>query len=177
MFTLDPIPTFLLKESIDALLLFITAMINASRHERYLPVMQEHALVSPLLKKTSLDPNELKNYRPVSNSTFVSKVVERIVVKQLVEFLQSNSPMPRLQSAKEAAVDSERCRQIGHRYAEILSHYTGASRPTQASDSESHYLKGSHACLQMPSWSSAIVSGGFLPTRFICFWSATSTLG
>ena len=30
---------------------------------------------------------------------FVSKVVERIVVKQLVDFLQSNSLMPRLQSA------------------------------------------------------------------------------
>jgi len=97
--TLDPIPTFLLKESIDALLPFITAMINASLHEGYLPVTQKHALVSPLLKKTSLDPNELKNYRPVSNLTFVSKVVERVVVKQLVDFLHSNSLMPRLQSA------------------------------------------------------------------------------
>jgi hypothetical protein len=26
-------------------------------------------------------------------------------------------------------------------------------------------------------YNSAIVSGGFLPIRFICFWSATSMLG
>jgi len=97
--TLDPIPTFLLKESIEALLPFMTVMINASLREGCLPVTQKHALVSPLLKKTSLDPNEMKKYRPVSNLTFVSKVVERIVVKQLVDFLQSNSLMPRLQSA------------------------------------------------------------------------------
>ena len=71
-----PIPTFLLKESIETLLPFMTVMINASLREGCLPVTQKHALVSPLLKKTSLDPNELKNYRPVSNLTFVSKVVE-----------------------------------------------------------------------------------------------------
>jgi hypothetical protein len=97
--TLDPIPTFLLKESIDALLPFITAMINASLQEGCLPVTQKHALVLALLKKTSLDPNELRNYRPVSNLTFISKVVERVVVKQLVDFLHLNSLMPRLQSA------------------------------------------------------------------------------
>jgi hypothetical protein len=65
--TLDPIPTFLLKGSIDALLPFTTEMINASLHEGYLPATQKHALVSPLLKNTLLDPNELRNYRPVSN--------------------------------------------------------------------------------------------------------------
>ena len=41
----------------------------------------------------------MKNDRPVSNLTFVSKIVQRIVVKQLVDFLQSNNLMPRLQSA------------------------------------------------------------------------------
>ena len=47
----------------------------------------------------SLDPGELKNYRPVSNLTFVSKIVEKLVAEQLIEFLQSNGLMPRLQSA------------------------------------------------------------------------------
>ena len=35
----------------------------------------------------------------VSNLTFMSKVVERIVAGQLVQYLQSNDLMPRLQSA------------------------------------------------------------------------------
>ena len=99
MHTLDPIPTTVLKESIDVLLPFLTAMCNASLAEGSLPQSQKHAIVTPLLKKQSLDAGELKNYRPVSNLTFVSKIVEKLVAEQLIEFLKSNGLMPRLQSA------------------------------------------------------------------------------
>jgi len=51
------------------------------------------------LKKASLDPQDLKNYRPVSNLTFVSKLVERVAVRQLTDYLESNQLMPLLQSA------------------------------------------------------------------------------
>jgi Reverse transcriptase (RNA-dependent DNA polymerase) len=96
---LDPIPTFMVKECIDALLPFLTAMCNASLMEGCLPLSQRHAVVTPLLKKPSLDPSDVKNYRPVSNLTFVSKIVEKLVAAQLVEYLESNNLMPRLQSA------------------------------------------------------------------------------
>ena len=96
---LDPVPTSILKESLDILLPFLTAMCNASIVEGHLPLSQRHAIVTPLLKKPSLDPDELKNYRPVSNLTFVSKVVERLVSDQLVEYLETHDLMPRLQSA------------------------------------------------------------------------------
>ena len=59
---------------------------------------QKYAIVSPLLKKPFLDPAELRNYRPVSNLTFTSKVIERIVASQLTRYLQSNDLMPRMQS-------------------------------------------------------------------------------
>jgi hypothetical protein len=72
--SLDPIPTFLLKETVDALLPFLTALINASLRDGLLPASQKHAIITPLFKKTSLDPDELKNYLPVSNLTFISKV-------------------------------------------------------------------------------------------------------
>ena len=48
---------------------------------------------------TSLDPGELKTYRPVSNLTFVSKIVEKLISEQLIEYLRVNNLMPRLQSA------------------------------------------------------------------------------
>jgi hypothetical protein len=96
---LDPIPTFLLKQSIDVLLPFLTALCNASLLEGHLPTSQRHAIVTPLLKKPSLDPDELKNYRPVSNLTFLSKVVERLVSGQLTAHLQAHGLMPLLQSA------------------------------------------------------------------------------
>ena len=50
-YTLDPIPTFLLKESVDVLLTYLTAMINASLREGRLPASQKHAILTPLLKK------------------------------------------------------------------------------------------------------------------------------
>ena len=50
-------------------------------------------------KKANADPDEPKNYRPISNLTFMSKVVERIVVIQITRHLDDAELMPPLQSA------------------------------------------------------------------------------
>jgi hypothetical protein len=47
------------------------------------------AFITPLLKKPSLCPDDLSNYRPVSNLSFLSKLVERAAVKQLTAHLNS----------------------------------------------------------------------------------------
>ena len=60
---------------------------------------QKQAFVTPLLKKAGLDAADIANYRPVSNVTFLSKTVERVVAKQLNGYLAANSLLPRLQSA------------------------------------------------------------------------------
>lgn len=96
---LDPIPTFLLKELVDVLLPYVTAMINASLTEGRLPLSQKHAIVTPLLKKTGADADERKNYRPISNLTFMSKLVERTVASRLTSYLNEHGLMPQLQSA------------------------------------------------------------------------------
>jgi len=59
--TLDPIHTFLLKETLDPLLLYVTAMINASLREGCLLTSQKQ-IITPLLKKPSLDSAEMKNF-------------------------------------------------------------------------------------------------------------------
>jgi len=64
------IPTNLLRDCIDAILPYLTAMVNASLCQGCLPVSQKKAVVTPLLKKPSLDVHDLKNYRPVSNLSF-----------------------------------------------------------------------------------------------------------
>jgi len=71
---LDPIPTFLVK-MVAVSLPYVTAMINISLCEGRLPSSHKHAVVTLLLKKPGLDAEELKNYRPVSNLTFLSKLV------------------------------------------------------------------------------------------------------
>jgi len=96
---LDPIPTFLVKEMVDVLLPYVTAMINTSLREGRLPSSHKHAVVTPLLKKPGLDAEELKNYRPDFNLTFVAKLVERVVSSRLVSYLTTHGQMPQLQSA------------------------------------------------------------------------------
>ena len=43
----------------------------------------KHSVADPLLKKAGLDPEIKKNYRPVNNLIFFSKLIERIVLKRL----------------------------------------------------------------------------------------------
>ena len=95
---LDPAPTFLIKEFLEILLPFLTRLCNASLQEGRLPSSQTTAIVTPALKKPSLDPSDMKNYRPISNLSFMSKVVERIVVRQLSEYFTANSLLPKFQS-------------------------------------------------------------------------------
>ena len=52
-----------------------------------------------VLKKAVLDVDDAKSYRPISNLTFVSKVIERIVADQMKVFLAGSDLMPPLQSA------------------------------------------------------------------------------
>ena len=64
-----------------------------------LPASQKHALVRPLLKKSTLDPDDLCSYRPISNLTFVSKMVERVVAVRLLKHVDSYNLLPERQSA------------------------------------------------------------------------------
>ena len=76
-------PTSILKEAIDVLLPYLTVRCNASLLSGRLPVSQRHAFITPLLKKSFLHAAELKNYRPVSNLTFISMVTERMVSRMV----------------------------------------------------------------------------------------------
>ena len=58
--------------------------------------------MTPLIKKQTLNKNELGNYRPVSNLPFLSKVTERIVAAQLERHLQMNHLHDPQQSAHRA---------------------------------------------------------------------------
>ena len=84
---LDPWPTFLIKECSDILLPSITKLVNCSLMEGCVPDSFKIAVVSPLLKKATLSADDFKNYRPVSGLSFIFKLVERVVAKQLLEHI------------------------------------------------------------------------------------------
>ena len=96
---LDPIPTQLLKACIDALLPTISDIVNKSIASAIVPNQFKVATVTPLLKKKSLDPENHKNYRPVSNLPYMSKILEKVVMSRLDEHLDSHDLRESLQSA------------------------------------------------------------------------------
>jgi len=59
----------------------------------------KESVVSPLLKKSTLDSDHLSNYRPVSNLSLISKIIERVVKSRLTSHLTSNNFLNPHQSA------------------------------------------------------------------------------
>ena len=104
---LDPIPTTLLYENLDILLPTITNIINTSLTTGIVPPDLKTAIVKPLLKKPSLDKNLLKNYRPISNLPFLSKILEKVVLHKLLSHLQENNLSNPFQSAYRAGCSTE----------------------------------------------------------------------
>ena len=96
---LDPFPTAGVKKLINCLASPITVIINKSLSSGYVPTSMKKALVRPGLKDSSLDPEMNSSYRPVSNLSFLSKVMERVVNNQLDEHLEANSLLDDSQSA------------------------------------------------------------------------------
>ena len=88
---LDPVPTWLVKDMKALLSPFITLLCNKSLVVGCFPSDFKRAVVRTLLKKGGLDTSQMKNYRPVSNLSFLSKSLERVVQRRLQEFLDSNN--------------------------------------------------------------------------------------
>ena len=82
-------------------------MVNTSVKEGVFPDVLKHAIVQPRLKKTTLNPEDLNSFRPISNLSFVSKIVERVVVARFNEHTQLHHLMPSRQSAYRANHSTE----------------------------------------------------------------------
>src|SRR4029434_2572973 len=83
----------------------ITQVINASF--TIFPSSFKVAQVTPLLKKPSLDPTQVENYRPVSILTLLSKTIERAASKQVTEFLSRNNLLDPNQSGFKSGQSTE----------------------------------------------------------------------
>ena len=88
-----------LKKCLHELLPLRTALINKSLTTGIFPKECKNAIIRPMLKKSTLDPEVLMNYKPLSNLHFVSKILEKIVGQRLEEHLNRYSLHDPLQSA------------------------------------------------------------------------------
>ena len=94
----DPVPTQVVKACINELLPCISNVVNSSLSSTIVPDIWKEALVKPKLKKPKLDLIK-KNYCPVSNLTFLSKITEKVVAQQILQHISSNNLFPEFQSA------------------------------------------------------------------------------
>ena len=85
----------------------ITNIINTSVTTGLVPRDLKTAVVKHLLKKPSLDKNLFKNYRPISNLPFLSKILQKIVLHKLLSRLQETNLSSPFQSAYRAEHGTE----------------------------------------------------------------------
>lgn len=85
--------------SLDDVLPFLHLVCCSSLNAGVLPACEKVAVITPILKKPGLDPDSSASYRPVSNLTFLSKLIERLVCLQLTAYLRDNQLLVQQQSA------------------------------------------------------------------------------
>jgi len=127
------LPSVLLRSCAATFALIISHMANLSFAECCFPVAFKTAQVLPLLKKPGLDKEQkqMSSYRPISNLTTISKVIERLVLDRLRPHLLSSLNFSRLQSAYTGAGTPQRrhaCREHGVHSSRRQDHRTGWPR-------------------------------------------------
>ena len=85
----DPLPAPLLKSSLQTLLPHILDLVNLSFSTGDISGLKE-SVITPILKKAFLDHNDFKNYRPIVTLQFLSKIIEKVVLKRLTHHMTIN---------------------------------------------------------------------------------------
>ena len=65
----------------------------------HMPDSLKKAAVTPLLKKPTLNKEDLKNYRPVSKLPYIGKLIEKAAIEQMESHILANELHEPLQSA------------------------------------------------------------------------------
>ena len=84
----DGIALRFLRDALCVIAPFLTCIVNTSLVTGVFPESWKHALVVPLYKNGDLDV--VSNYRPISILSIVSKILEKIVARQLSDYLETN---------------------------------------------------------------------------------------
>ena len=92
----DDISSFILKASAPAIVKSLTYIINKSLLEGTFPKRWKTAKIVPVFKKG--DKTQADNYRPISLLSCVSKVLEKVVQKQLILYLRTYCILAKEQS-------------------------------------------------------------------------------
>ena len=95
---LDAISSTFLKRLVTDLAPTVTKLVNTSLTTGRFASNWKTSIIRPLLKKLGLELL-LANYRPVSNLSFISKLVEKCALKQFIQHCDDQNLIPDYQSA------------------------------------------------------------------------------
>ena len=111
----DPIPTAIVKKNINNLIHILTRIVNSCILENTFPDSLKNALVTPIIKDQSKSSEDYKNYRPVSDLPFLSKVLEQVIYQQLSNHIEINGLHCKYQSSyrKHHSCETSMIRMVG----------------------------------------------------------------
>jgi hypothetical protein len=103
----DVIPVPVLKQVTAEIVPFLTSIYNRSMSTSVFPDRYKTTYITPLIKKPGLVTTDARSYRPISNLTVASKLLERLVARQVIDHLQSINLLPDQQSAYRPGFSTE----------------------------------------------------------------------
>ena len=104
--SLDPLPTRILKQCLDVLIEPITKIINTSLDTGLFPSSWKSGIITPVLKKGKCH-SDYNSFRPITNTPFVAKILEKTVLNQLVPYLQTTNKYAKNNSAYTENMSTE----------------------------------------------------------------------
>ena len=94
-----------MKDALPVLILYIVVIVNTSIVTGLYPHLWKHPHVVPFYKNGDVD--DVGNYRPISLLPIISKVLEKIISNQLMEFLESHNLLSKSQHGFRANLSTE----------------------------------------------------------------------
>ena len=107
--SVDAFPSSLIKACPISFSIIISNLANLSFASGRFPSSFKFAIVTPILKKPNLNPEDPSNYRPISNLNSISKLIERLVLSRLSPIITTSSTFNQLQSAYRKFHSTETC--------------------------------------------------------------------
>ena len=98
---------FFYMSHLHAIVPILQHIVNLCLTTGDFPISCKSSIVIPLIKKPGLDREMLKHYRPVSNLSFLSKVIEKVISIRILGHILDNNIVDRFQSAYRAGHSCE----------------------------------------------------------------------